>query len=139
MRRTRIDWVSRLENLGHSFGEALPNQWDVSLPHKVGRVSNERGDGGETETVMGGSMGMRIKLGGAGAVTALLAFCIGFTNAKGLSADEQKRILVPLGGAVENLSGDKHFGVFIPTRFGGELTISTSDGSVESLAGPDGR
>jgi hypothetical protein len=47
---------------------------------------------------------------------------------------------VPLGGSLEGQSGDRHFGVYIPTRFGGELTVKTTDGQVVGLKheGPKG-
>jgi hypothetical protein len=46
---------------------------------------------------------------------------------------------VPLGGTLKDQSGDRQFGVYVPTRFGGELTVSTSSGKVEALIGPDGK
>ena len=56
------------------------------------------------------------------------------------SAKEVERVqTVPLGGTSSDFSGDKAFGVYVPTRFGGELTIKASDGTVSEIAGPDGR
>jgi|GEM_PF-1039739 len=46
---------------------------------------------------------------------------------------------VPLGGRTVNLTGDKKYGVYVPTRFGGSLTIETTAGKIENLKGPDGR
>lgn len=46
---------------------------------------------------------------------------------------------VPLGGSLSEQAGDRYFGVFIPTRYGGNLTISTTSGEVEAITGPDGR
>ena len=46
---------------------------------------------------------------------------------------------VPLGSSLGDQSGDRDFGVYVPTRFGGELTIKTSDGTVGTINGPDGR
>jgi hypothetical protein len=46
---------------------------------------------------------------------------------------------VPLGDALTHQSGDRHFGVYIPTRYGGTLTVKTTSGTVEGLTGPDGR
>ena len=36
---------------------------------------------------------------------------------------------VPLGGSLDGQSGDHHYGVYVPTRFGGELKVTTTDGS----------
>jgi hypothetical protein len=46
---------------------------------------------------------------------------------------------VPLGGSVSGQSGEKSFGVFVPTRFGGTLKVTASSGKIEGLTGPDGR
>jgi hypothetical protein len=46
---------------------------------------------------------------------------------------------VPLGGSLSNQAGERAFGVYVPTRFGGNLTLSTSSGKVEAINGPDGR
>ena len=40
---------------------------------------------------------------------------------------------VPLGGISALQTGDRDFAVYIPTRFGGELTVKTSSGQVEGL------
>ncbi len=45
---------------------------------------------------------------------------------------------VPIGGSLSGQSGDRHFGVYVPTRFGGELTIKTSKGTLGTIVGPDG-
>jgi hypothetical protein len=45
---------------------------------------------------------------------------------------------VPLGGAISEQVGDRHFGVYVPTKFGGELTIRTTSGTVSKILGPDG-
>jgi hypothetical protein len=37
---------------------------------------------------------------------------------------------IPLGGSLERQTGDRHYGVYVPTRFGGELTVRTTDGQV---------
>src|SRR5215212_3520112 len=50
-----------------------------------------------------------------------------------------KVVTVPLGGSLSSQSGDHHYGVYIPTRFGGELTIKASSGTVGTITGPDGR
>jgi hypothetical protein len=46
---------------------------------------------------------------------------------------------VPLGGTLPGQSGDKAYGVYVPTRFGGNLTVSTTSGKIDALRGPDGR
>jgi hypothetical protein len=48
-------------------------------------------------------------------------------------------VKVPLGGAIAGQAGDRSFIVYVPTRFGGELTIKTTAGTVGSILGPDGR
>ncbi len=46
---------------------------------------------------------------------------------------------VPIGGSISEQSGDKSFGVYVPTKFGGNLTVTSSQGKVEALTGPDGK
>ena len=50
-----------------------------------------------------------------------------------------RRTIVPLGGSVDSQSGDTFYGVYVPTRFGGELTIKSTDGKVVDIKGPNGR
>ena len=45
---------------------------------------------------------------------------------------------VPLGGSLDTLSGDRYYGVYVPTRFGGELKVKTTLGQVVDLKGPKG-
>jgi hypothetical protein len=45
---------------------------------------------------------------------------------------------VPLGGSMDGQSGDHHYGVYVPTRFGGELKVTTTEGQVVDLKGPTG-
>ena len=45
---------------------------------------------------------------------------------------------VPLGGTMDGQSGDHHYGVYVPTRFGGELKVTTTEGQVVDLKGPTG-
>jgi hypothetical protein len=54
----------------------------------------------------------------------------------GLDAERVRPI--PLGGTLSNQEGDRHYGVFVPTRFGGQLTISSSSGVIDQFVGPDG-
>ena len=45
---------------------------------------------------------------------------------------------VPLGGSLDRQSGDRYFGVYVPTRFGGELRVKTTDGKIVDLKRPNG-
>ena len=54
-------------------------------------------------------------------------------------ADAVERVQpVPLGGAISEQTGDRYYGVYVPTMYGGELTIKATDGSVSKITGPDG-
>ncbi len=76
------------------------------------------------------------RLGGMIART-IVAMSIG---GLGTAAGTAERVeSVPLGGSLENQSGQRHFGVYVPTRFGGVLTIKVSTGIVGKIIGPDGR
>ncbi len=44
---------------------------------------------------------------------------------------------VPLGGKLSDQTGEQHYVVFVPTRYGGVLTITPSAGNIENLRGPD--
>jgi hypothetical protein len=69
----------------------------------------------------------------AGALIALSA-----AVARG-GADAQQRVQpVPLGGSLANQEGDRAFGVYVPTRFGGQLSVAASDGTLSAIVGPDG-
>lgn len=46
---------------------------------------------------------------------------------------------VPLGGTLVGQIGDRSYGVYVPTRHGGTLSVTASDGDVEAITGPDGR
>ncbi len=79
---------------------------------------------------------MRIgnRLGGAMALA--VAAVISATTA--LAAAERVTP-VPLGGTLPDQKGDRGYGVYVPTKFGGVLTVKASSGTVENLTGPDGR
>ena len=66
---------------------------------------------------------MRIGIRLGGSVIRALFVVLGVT-AGAQAADRVTTI--PLGGSLENQSGDHHYGVYVPTRFGGELTIKTT-------------
>ncbi len=46
---------------------------------------------------------------------------------------------VPIGGSLPGQSGDRYYGVYVPTRYGGILTVQTTAGNVGEITGPDGR
>ena len=74
---------------------------------------------------------------GAAAFAALASVAFGAGRAG--AGDEQRVTPVPLGGSLNAKSGEKYFGVYVPTRFGGELTVRATSGKVEAVKGPDGR
>ena len=78
---------------------------------------------------------MRIGNRLGGSVFWSLAMTMGATA--GASAGERSRT-VPLGGTLDGQTGDHYFGVYVPTRFGGELTIKATSGKVVESQGPDG-
>ena len=55
-------------------------------------------------------------------------------------ADEPQPLeRLPLGLKLDGQFGDRTFGVYIPTRFGGELTVTVDGAKVGPIIGPDGR
>jgi hypothetical protein len=59
----------------------------------------------------------------------------------GLAAEaraSERATAVPLGGVLQGQTGDRYYGVYVPTRFGGELKITTSTGQINELKGPSG-
>jgi hypothetical protein len=77
---------------------------------------------------------MRNWLGGA-----LIWAMVASTSTAKASGAMEASVKVPLGGAVSGQSDDRSFNVYVPTRFGGVLTIKTSSGTVGPILGPDGR
>ncbi|QEH32975.1 hypothetical protein OJF2_14670 [Aquisphaera giovannonii] len=75
--------------------------------------------------------GNRLGLSVIGAAVTLLGMTAGARAADRVTP-------VPLGGSLERQSGEHPYGVYIPTRFGGSLTISTTSGKVVELKGPSG-
>src|SRR5690242_10035050 len=76
-----------------------------------------------TTPVLGGSMRIGIRLGGA--MFGVIVTMMGTTT----RADSAERVVaIPLGGSLEAQKGDHNYGVYIPTRFGGELKIESTDG-----------
>lgn len=78
---------------------------------------------------------MRIGNRLVGAMFGLAVALLG-TNARAESAE--RVAAVPLGGTLEAREGEHYYGVYVPTRFGGELTIKATEGTVEEIKGPDG-
>jgi hypothetical protein len=54
------------------------------------------------------------------------------------SARAAERVIVPLGTSSVGQTGDRDFGIYIPTRFGGDLKVTTSSGQIVDLRGPTG-
>ena len=46
---------------------------------------------------------------------------------------------VPLGGILAGQVGERSYGVYVPTRHGGVLTIKAGSCSIDAITGPDGR
>jgi len=81
-------------------------------------------------------MRIGIRLVGALAGAAIVAMTA--TMALAASAIEEVKH-VPLGGSLTGQVGERYFGVYVPTRFGGTLTIKATSGTVEEIVGPDGK
>jgi hypothetical protein len=83
---------------------------------------------------------MRIGNWLGGSVIAALAAIHGMAAAA-RTAEQVKNVptAVPLGGALDSQSGDQYFGVYVPTRFGGELHVKTTDGKIVEIKRPNGK
>jgi len=81
---------------------------------------------------------MRIgnRLGGSAAGLVLIAVTMAVSSA---AAGVERVRPVPLGGSIPGQAGDRQFGVFIPTKFGGTLTIKATTGEIGAITGPDGK
>src|SRR4051812_45746477 len=80
-----------------------------------------RGGGGRPYNgSLGGSMRIGNKLGGATAWAAVVAALTALSAPAGAAERVQP---VPLGGVTAEQTGDRGFGVYVPTRFGGVLTV----------------
>lgn len=80
-------------------------------------------------------MRIGIRFGGVIALVVVIASSSG--DARGAGAERVRP--VPLGGTLPNQVGDQFYGTYVPTRFGGILTVKTTSGTVEALTGPDGK
>jgi hypothetical protein len=78
---------------------------------------------------------MRIgnRLGGS-----LILACTALLGVSASARAADRVTTIPLGGSLDRQSGDHHFGVYVPTRFGGELSIKTTSGKVVEIKGPIG-
>jgi uncharacterized protein (DUF2147 family) len=70
----------------------------------------------------------------AGAIVAVVTAA----STSGVEAAEQVQP-VPLGGSLTGQKGDKYYGVYVPTRFGGILSIKSTSGKVQEIKGPNGK
>jgi hypothetical protein len=72
---------------------------------------------------------------------AVVGLIIAATAAgRATGADAVKRVRpVPLGGELVAQTGELQFGVYVPTKFGGVLTVHVSHGTIGTITGPDGR
>ncbi len=68
-----------------------------------------------------------------------LAFLAFFVLGAATAHGQTEPIRVPIGGNLRDLKGEHRFAVYVPTRFGGVLTIQATDGKIQDLAGPGGR
>src|SRR5262245_7102742 len=69
----------------------------------------------------------------------MLVWALAATMSVADGAQTTERVTtVPLGGSLDGQTGERFFGVYVPTRFGGELTIKATSGKVVELRGPDG-
>ena len=78
---------------------------------------------------------MRIGNRLVGRVAGVIVAALAATSAPRAVADEQVQP-VPLGGSLTGQKGDKYFGVYVPTRFGGVLTVKSTSGKVAGDQGP---
>lgn len=88
-----------------------------------------------------GKSGGNMRIGSGLRGTVIAAVIALATSSAGASATmPQERVQpVPLGGTLSDQKGEKFYGVYIPTRYGGQLSIAASGGTVDRIIGPDGR
>ncbi len=80
---------------------------------------------------------MRIGNRLSGALFWAIVVMASATFTSGAGAAERVQT-VPLGGTASDQTGDRYFGVYVPTMYGGELTIKTTEGTISKITGPDG-
>jgi hypothetical protein len=83
--------------------------------------------------VLGGSMRIGNGLGGS-----VILASITFLGMAASARAADRVTTIPLGGSLERQTGNRHYGIYLPTRFGGELTIKTTSGRVVAIKGPSG-
>ncbi len=71
---------------------------------------------------------------GGSVIWALVAMC----NMAVTAGTAEHVTTVPLGGSLAVQAGDRYYGVYVPTRFGGELNVKATEGKVVDLKGPNG-
>ncbi len=81
---------------------------------------------------MGGSMRIGNGLG------CLVVWAAAATLGVAAQPGAERVTSVPLGGSLEGQTGEHYYGVYVPTRFGGELRITTTVGKISELKGPNG-
>src|SRR5262245_27144849 len=101
----------------------------VRLSERPGSTSN-RCASIQLIPVSGGSMRSGNRRGGS--VRWMWIAVMGVTLVAEARAAERVTT-VPLGGSLQGQNGDRYFGVFVPTRFGGQLTIKSSLGKITEI------
>ena len=75
-----------------------------------------------------------MRIGNRLGIAAIGACLAAMSVTSGTAADAAKRVQpVPLGGSISGQSGELQFGVYVPTRFGGVLTVTTTEGKVRGV------
>jgi hypothetical protein len=64
---------------------------------------------------------------------AVFVLCALAARSVPAAQESQRAKAVPLGGSIDGQSGDGYYGVYVPTRFGGELKVTASSGRVVEL------
>ena len=81
-----------------------------------------------------------MRIGNRLGIAVVGAWLAAMTVTLATGADVAKRVQpVPLGSSLTGQSGDQQYGVYVPTRFGGMLTVAATDGTLGPITGPDGR
>ena len=60
----------------------------------------------------------------------MLVWALAASMGVAANARTAERVIVPLGGSLDGQTGDRYYGVYIPTRFGGELKVTATSGAV---------
>ncbi|GAC1449143.1 MAG: hypothetical protein NVSMB9_32860 [Isosphaeraceae bacterium] len=73
------------------------------------------------------------------ATALVLALASVFAPPVARAGDVGRLQAIPLGLPVEDQAGERCYGVYVPTRHGGVLSIKTTAGKVVGVVGPEGR